>query len=44
MTGVKAHMKPDAEKKKHSVWLQLGWIYDNISCSNVDDSVNKEGV
>ena len=48
MTGVKAllpnDMKPDSEKEKHSVWLPLGWIYDSISCSNVDDSVNREGV
>ena len=47
MTGVKAplscDMKLDWEKEK-AFWVQLGWIFDRISCSNVDDSVNKEGV
>jgi hypothetical protein len=47
MTGVKAplscDMKLDWEKEK-AFWVQLGWIFDRISCSNVDDSVNREGV
>ena len=44
MTGVKAHVKFDSEKeKKHPIWLQLDWIYDSISCLNVDGSVSSGG-
>ena len=48
MTGVKVllscNMKLDSEGGKAFNLVQLGWTFDSISCSNVDDSVNREGV
>jgi hypothetical protein len=49
MTGVKAplscDMKLDWEKEKaFCLGATGGWIFDRISCSSVDDSINREGV